>query len=603
MKFKGCFKAVLALLCLAALAGCFFYACSVEPTLWATRIPDIAKAPSDLNAPDTLYEQIDDKWYQGTDTKDSIEDCLAWLDGEPPTAGVGDYATGNGGQSWNLDGSAAANKLAGRTFAIKPTTDCSLGPQTLGAASSGYTGDTSLPNVKGADGSPLNITLEPVSGSVKVNLSEPGQMFYLADSAYINMTLDGNLTLEGLTATSHKGQNVCDKDGMPYAAAVCNDDTDNIGGPLIWIDATDTLTMAGNNVTLCGNTSDNDDRNGGGVYLNAAGAKFVMKGGTIRDNYNIATLYIDNPPNHPGEGGGVALCGGEFDMEGGFIENNYVYNYGGGVYMYPTPGAVFNMSAGTISGNIADWGGGGVWDEGGTFNMSGSAKIIKNTCKDGMGGGGVDCGSASYGITESEGIFNMSGHATISGNTSDTYAGGGVMVWGGTFNMSGNASITGNTETSNSTAGGGGVAVWSFCTFNMYGGTITGNHADGPYTGNNPWNDGCDGGGVWCAGTFNFYGGEISGNFAPNTTRGEYQVGIGANNNGTLVWPAGTTGYFDANGNGSTSDSGDYNASSGSAVQLFGMSGIAGGDYWMNMGPPGSKQTVNSVFKATTPAP
>jgi hypothetical protein len=108
---------------------------------------------------------------------------------------------------------------------------------------------------------------------------------------------------------------------------------------------------------------------------------------------------------------------------------------------------------------------------------------------------------------------------------------------------------------------------------------------------------------VWSAGTFNFYGGEISGNFAPNTTSGQYQVGIGSSNAGTLVWPAGTTGYFDANGDGSTSDSGDYNAASGSPVQIFGSSpsAVAGGDG--NGGDSGipSKQTPYSVFKASTP--
>ena len=87
------------------------------------------------------------------------------------------------------------------------------------------------------------------------------------------------------------------------------------------------------------------------------------------------------------------------------------------------------------------------------------------------------------------------------------YPGRGVSVYGGTFNMYG-GSITGNTVQNGS---GGGVYVGN-ATFNMYGGSITGNTTTNA------------GGGVYVneKGTFNMNGGEISG----NTTSSSYGGGM-----------------------------------------------------------------------------
>ena len=75
-------------------------------------------------------------------------------------------------------------------------------------------------------------------------------------------------------------------------------------------------------------------------------------------------------------------------------------------------------------------------------------------------------------------------------------SGCGVYVQYGTFNMYG-GSITGNTVGGS----GGGVCATNSSTFNMYGGSITGNSAS-------------QGGGVYAASTFNMYGGTISDNSA-----------------------------------------------------------------------------------------
>ena len=75
-------------------------------------------------------------------------------------------------------------------------------------------------------------------------------------------------------------------------------------------------------------------------------------------------------------------------------------------------------------------------------------------------------------------------------------SGCGVYVQYGTFNMYG-GSITGNTVGGS----GGGVCATNSSTFNMYGGSITGNSAS-------------QGGGVYAASTFNMHGGTISDNSA-----------------------------------------------------------------------------------------
>ena len=117
-------------------------------------------------------------------------------------------------------------------------------------------------------------------------------------------------------------------------------------------------------------------------------------------------------------------------------------------------------------------------------------KVTLTDCK---GGGKITNKSNSgVGVYVGSGTFDMYG-GSITGNTSQE--GSGVYVsGGGTFNLYG-GSITGNKATDN----GGGVYVHG--TFNMYGGSISGNRA-GTY-----------GGGVYMSyGTFNMYGGSITDN-------------------------------------------------------------------------------------------
>ena len=112
-------------------------------------------------------------------------------------------------------------------------------------------------------------------------------------------------------------------------------------------------------------------------------------------------------------------------------------------------------------------------------------------------------------------------------------SGCGVYVQYGTFNMYG-GSITGNTVGGS----GGGVCATNSSTFNMYGGSITGNSAS-------------QGGGVYAASTFNMYGGTISDNSA---SRG----------GGVFV----STQYFTVSGNAKITDNTNNGASEKNNVYL-----------------------------------
>ncbi|MCH5155614.1 MAG: uL15 family ribosomal protein [Clostridiales bacterium] len=146
-----------------------------------------------------------------------------------------------------------------------------------------------------------------------------------------------------------------------------------------------------------------------------------------------------------------------YDCGGGVITGGNAQN-GGGVYVN---GGTFNMNGGAISGNTAE-SGGGVSVHGGEFTMKGSAVIGGDSEQDGNKaedfGGGVDVNPG--------GTFTMEDGA-IKYNTASY--GGGVYVQGA-FTMK-NGAITHNSASGDC----GGVSVDGV--FTMEGGTISHNTA------------------------------------------------------------------------------------------------------------------------------
>ena len=125
------------------------------------------------------------------------------------------------------------------------------------------------------------------------------------------------------------------------------------------------VSGSGNSLTLCDCNGTNQTHKftvgAGGLWkLDETSGAEPITGGVITGGKS----YDD------GDGGGVYVYSGTFNMESGSIVGNKSDRYGGGVYVY---GGTFTMSGGSIVGNTAGYWGGGVYMSsiGGTFTMSG----------------------------------------------------------------------------------------------------------------------------------------------------------------------------------------------------------------------------------------
>ena len=258
----------------------------------------------------------------------------------------------------------------------------------------------------------------------------------------------------------------------------------------------------GGNITVTGGViTHSSGRKGSGIVMQAGSnnGTFIMYGGTICGNYSTLS------------GAGVRSTYGKIIMSGGAISGNVADNNssGGGVYLFGNGGS-FDMSGNAkITDNATNRFGGGVNVTGdvngkASFTMSGSAQITGNMCF------GSTCGGA--GVYASGGEFTMNDNAAISDNHSQSergYGGGVFVAAKTTFTMNDNATISGNSAYIDSTDNyrknsGGGVQVYGG-TFIINGGSIRDNMAE-------------NGAGVYVGksgstlGTFTMNGGTITNN-------------------------------------------------------------------------------------------
>lgn len=220
--------------------------------------------------------------------------------------------------------------------------------------------------------------------------------------------------------------------------------TAGIDQPVFEITGGGELTLGGGDGTVTIDGGEISAPNGSSSLIT------VGTGGTLHITENAT---IQNNRLSAGNGGGITVKGGTVEMTGGTITECQGENFGGGVYI--TSGT-FTMSGGTIDNCFA------------TYQTDAT-----------RGGGGVTIGS--------QGIFNMSGNATI--QNCQARMGGGVYVDGGTFNMSG-GEILGNVAQGSRPGnvwGGGGVFLTNSSTniFKLTGGYIQNNNVEDTY-GNSP---------------------------------------------------------------------------------------------------------------------
>jgi predicted outer membrane repeat protein len=163
-------------------------------------------------------------------------------------------------------------------------------------------------------------------------------------------------------------------------------------------------------------------------------------------------------------------------------------------------GMDFKFSAGEVSGNTADSGGGGIFMYM-PMSITGTAKIMNNNAT--IGGGLYRYGHAAY-----PGGSVITDDAQISGNTAQK-SGGGIYVVGDAISLAGSAKVS-----NNKAASGGGIFEDSNGKlFISEKAEISGNEAS------------ANGGGIACAYVTHMSGGSVSGNKAVKLGGGVYSSG------------------------------------------------------------------------------
>jgi uncharacterized repeat protein (TIGR02543 family) len=315
----------------------------------------------------------------------------------------------------------------------------------------------------------------------------------------------------GNTITMSGSASIVDGVSGSNSSTITMSDSASVTGGVSYVDSSSNFTMS-DNASVVGGVS------GSNSTFNMSGSASVT--GRVNIGSNSTFDMKDNASVSGNNDNGVEIRNGsKFTMQ----NNAKVNNSSNGVYVSGS-GSEFIMSGNASVSNNSR----GVYLNGdGTFTMQGNATVFNNysTSND---GGGVRVAAGNSVAT-----FTMKDNASVYGNTGNN--GGGVYVVGSSsykasFIMQDDASISGNTATSNATdSGGGGVYVGSYSTFEMKGGLIWGNKANG---------NSSNGGGVnvYNNGTFTMSGGTIYGSNGSTILRND-TGGIGyalyVNNSGS----------------------------------------------------------------------
>ena len=352
------------------------------------------------------------------------------------------------------------------------------------------------------------------------------------------------------------------------------------GGVFVDYSGTSILNINGGSITMNHTKKvPSSSGHGGGVYVRgntSTKGKVYMTSGEISGNkagYNGGSTY-------GGDGGGI-YNGGIFEMSGGVIKNNTAKN-GGGVYtngVFEITGGTFSKNTATSNGGAiysnsgtvtlnnatiggttaadankaADYGGGIYIDEGCSLTLKDGAKVIGNTALSGGGvynkggsfemtGGEIKSNTAKYGggvyVKGADATLTMSG-GTISENKAEKDStdgstggdGGGVYIDGAKFTLKLGTTISNNTADKD----GGGVTVFGGV-FTMEGGDIQWNTVTGTST---VQNSGHAGGVDIVAAVMNMSGGKIKNNTAKNGGGG-VSIALSGASNSVLNMSGGT---------------------------------------------------------------
>nr|WP_143543835.1 choice-of-anchor Q domain-containing protein [Rhodopirellula sp. MGV] len=353
-------------------------------------------------------------------------------------------------------------------------------------------------------------TLKPIGGSVTITNSTISNNSAQGDGG--GFTNEGGMmtVVDSTVSGNTSGGDEPGEGGGGFA---------NFGG---------TLEITDTNITA--NTATTGLGNGGGI-LNNDGGTLVVSGGTISGNSaaragggveNAGTATFDSvelDQNSTGINGGALHTSGPWTAT--FVNSTVTSNTAGaeGGGLWNSVSGTMTVSETTVTGNTAsgddaDQGGGGVFNDGGLLVIGSST--IGNNIADGTSGSGG-------------GILNLGGEltvtaTTISGNTANR-AGGGIEATDGSQTTLANSDLQNNVAGPVGTAApgnGGGFHISGDGNASVTGGTVTGNSAA------------AEGGGLWNGAGMMMVSGTT---FENNTVSGEADDNGGGalfNNGGAL---------------------------------------------------------------------
>ena len=225
-----------------------------------------------------------------------------------------------------------------------------------------------------------------------------------------------NLTITGgnMTAAGGDGGGLYVSNGANVTIAegtiITGNQAERGGG--VYIETGGQLSMTG------GVISNNTANNGAGIHLYSG--TFNMTGGEIKNN---------TASSSSSDGGGLWIGQwGKLTLSNAKITGNSAIRKGGGIFIGDANGNTHTISGSTISGNsVDDIGGGGLYLESGTTNISNTV-ISSNSSTTGVGGGGIYCNATvtldnvtfsgnqgNYGKDIYNGLYSSLRDTTISG--------------------------------------------------------------------------------------------------------------------------------------------------------------------------------------------
>ena len=356
-----------------------------------------------------------------------------------------------GGSSRTKQGGDAEIHITGGMIIAKSGTGAGIGGgsayTTGGSTDTKYNGGTAIVDISG----------NPIIRTGSIGGGNTGDSNGKIGSASINIS-GGDIQAQFVMAAGAKETPEFTMSGGTIRNSYVDDEEyihiKKQGGAVYLEDGT--FTMSGGTIKNC------SAEQGGAVYINSqsGNSTFTMTGGEVHSCFATGTYNNIGSLINPGHGGAVCLMGGQVNLQGGKIWNNYSENGDGGA-LYISNGN-FSMTHSsqtitenypTITGNAAQKGnGGGVFvssENGKSVDVDLLQGIITNNTANNYGGGVcVDMGDTKNSATV---IVGANGQGDANPKISENMAmmsGGGLYVRGTKANVTINSGMIDENEVS-----------------------------------------------------------------------------------------------------------------------------------------------------------